>query len=131
MAFDFALVLVILTAVTGVVWGIDKLFFERARQAAALAAAPAAEAGSAVVIKDPVTVSAANCTRPISPDFGASRPRDPVGRDSSRPMLAMGAVNCAPTGSARQPDQPRIPATPCAPCACAHERSAGPTPPRA
>lgn len=65
MAFDFALVLVILTAVTGVVWGIDKLFFERGRRAAALAAAPAAEAGSAVVVKDPVLVEYAKSFFPV------------------------------------------------------------------
>jgi len=41
MDFDFALLLVILTAVTGVIWLIDRLFFQRARSARAEAMAQA------------------------------------------------------------------------------------------
>ena len=62
MDFDFALLLVVLTAVTGVVWLLDRLFLYRGRQARAnaLAATGGTEAErqqrAAEAMREPIIV---------------------------------------------------------------------------
>ena len=71
MDFDFALLLVILTAVTGVIWLIDRLFFQRGRQtrAAAMAQAEGSEAERQLrvqeILREPVVVEYARSFFPV------------------------------------------------------------------
>ena len=71
MDFDFALLLVILTAVTGVVWLIDRLFFQNRRKAraAAMAQAEGSEAERQLrmqeLLREPVIVEYARSFFPV------------------------------------------------------------------
>ncbi|MBS0487836.1 MAG: signal peptidase I [Proteobacteria bacterium] len=71
MEFDFALLLVVLTAVTGVIWLLDRLFFARGRAARAQALAAAAGAKSereqraAEALREPMLVEYARSFFPV------------------------------------------------------------------
>jgi signal peptidase I len=71
MDFDFALLLVILTAVTGVIWLIDRLFFQNGRKAraAAMAQAEGSEAERQLrmqeLLREPVIVEYARSFFPV------------------------------------------------------------------
>lgn len=71
MEFDFALLLVVLTAVTGVIWLIDRLFFARGRAVRAQALAAAAgnqserEQRAAEALREPVLVEYARSFFPV------------------------------------------------------------------
>ena len=71
MEFDFALLLVVLTAVTGVIWLIDRLLFARGRAARAQALAAAAgnkserEQRAAEALREPVLVEYARSFFPV------------------------------------------------------------------
>ena len=71
MDFDFALLLVILTAVTGVIWLIDRLLFQRGRlaRAEAIAQAEGSEAERQQrrqeILREPVIVEYARSFFPV------------------------------------------------------------------
>ena len=71
MDFDFALLLVVLTALTGVVWLIDRLFFQRARQSRAQALMKAAgseserKQRSQEALREPIVVEYARSFFPV------------------------------------------------------------------
>jgi signal peptidase I len=58
---DFSLVLLLLSIATGIVWGIDQLFFRKPREAAAAAAQPAP-----IVLPEPGTVDYARSFFPVA-----------------------------------------------------------------
>jgi signal peptidase I len=68
MDFDFALLLVVLTAVTGVIWLLDRLFLYRGRQARANAPGSGPRYGS----RTPAGARPRRCARPIIVEYARS-----------------------------------------------------------